>query len=218
MMDIQPNISDQTIAPMAMTTYQGNNFGWVSPRSLGVIGGGLTLLIIGAVAMRSTAIVDKPVNVAPMQSNAPNLEAIDKVILEGTKDSLADIRIATDIKITQTIQAMLVERSQEILTEAKRQVADKNSSCFRSQYREACFISKFIPEKEARYKDAVLSRKWESANQSLFDIKAARIALDGAPSVVFTPNITSAAIIKELEIRVNILKQSDNAIAAELTK
>jgi hypothetical protein len=217
MLDIQPPI-DHTPAPMAMTTYQGGNYGWVSPRSLAIIGGGLTLLILGAIAMRSTVINDKAINIAPMQSNTLNPQVINQLILEGTKESLADIRLATDIKIAETVQAMLVERSQEILIEAKRQVTDKSSPCFRSQYQEACFISTFIPEKEARYKDAVLSRKWAIANQSLFDIKAARIALDGAPSVAFTPNITSAAIIKEMDIRVNILKQSDNAIAAELTR
>ena len=217
MMDIQPNIEQITPAPMSI--YQGgNNYGWVSPRSLAIIGGLVPLLIIGFIAARSTVINDKPINIAPLQSNAPSAKQINQVILEGTKDSLADIRMVTDIKISETIQAMLVERSQEILTEAKRQVADKNSPCFRSQYQEACFISTFIPEKESRYKDAVLSRKWAIANQALFDIKAARSAIDGAPSVPFTPNITSAAIIKELELRINILKQSDNAIAAEMTK
>jgi hypothetical protein len=63
---------------------------------------------------------------------------------------------------------------------------------------------------------AALSRDWTKANHALFEIKAARIALDGSQPVPFTPNVTSAAIIKEMELRVSILQQSDNAIASEM--
>jgi hypothetical protein len=111
---------------------------------------------------------------------------------------------------------MLNERSIAILTEGKRQVTDRNSPCFKSPHQEACFISVFIPEQLKRYEDAALQRRWHEANKALFEIKAARIALDGAPNVSFTPHITSAAITNELQVRVNIWQQSDNAIAAEL--
>jgi hypothetical protein len=215
----QPN----TEAPIvAVNPYQyqgqGNQYQWVSPRNIALIFGGLTVAVIGAIAMRSTAITtDQVIKVAPLQNNlAPSTQQVNQVILENSKASLTDIKIATDLKIEEVTKAMLNERSAAILTEANRQIADKNSNCFRSPYQQACFISVFIPEQQKRYEMAALSRDWTKANHALFEIKAARIALDGASTVPFTPNITSAAIIKEMEARVNILQQSDNAIAAEM--
>lgn len=214
----QPN----TEAPIvAVNPYQfqgqGNQYQLVNPR---VIFGGLgaiTLLVIGALAMRSTAInTDAPIKIAPLQSIAPSSQQVNQVILENSKASLADIKVATDLKIEEVSLAMLNERANEILTEAKRHVSNPKSPCYRSPYQQACYISTFIPEMQQRYESAVLTRKWSQANQSLFDIKAARIALDGSQPVPFTPNVTSAAIIKEVEARVNILQQSDNAIASEM--
>jgi hypothetical protein len=214
----QPN----TEAPIvAVNPYQyqgqGNRYQWVSPRNIALIAGGLVVLVIGALAMRSTAInTDAPIKVAPLQNVAPSSQQVNQVILENSKASLSDIKIATDLKIEEVTKAMLNERSQAILIEANRQIADKNSACFRSPYQQACFISVFIPEQQKRYEMAALSRDWTKANHALFEIKAARIALDGAFTVPFTPNITSAAIIKEMELRVSILQQSDNAIASEM--
>jgi hypothetical protein len=215
----QPN----TEAPIvAVNPYQyqgqGNQYQWVSLRLIFGGLGAIALLVIGAIAMRSTAIsTDQVIKVAPLQNNlAPSTQQVNQVILENSKASLSDIKIATDLKIEEVTKAMLNERSQAILTEANRQIADKNSNCFRSPYQQACFISTFIPEQQKRYESAALSRDWVKANQALFEIKAARIALDGASTVPFTPNITSAAIIKEMEARVSILQQSDNAIAAEM--
>jgi len=209
--DVQPNI------PAPIAVYQGNGYQWVTPRNLAIGFGGLTLLVIGAIAMRSTAINnDQPIKVAPLQNVAPSSQQVNQVILEGSKASLAEIKIATDLKLDEVTQAMLIERSNEILTEAKNHLKNSKSACFRSPYQQACYISTFIPEMQKRYEDAVLSRKWSQANQALFDIRAARYALDGAPNVPFTPNVTSAAIIKEMETRVNILRQSDNAIAADM--
>lgn len=214
----QPN----TEAPIvAVNPYQyqgqGNRYQWVSPRNIALIAGGLVVLVIGALAMRSTAInTDTPIKVAPLQNVAPSSQQVNQVILENSKASLSDIKIATDLKIEEVTKAMLNERSQAILIEANRQIADKNSACFRSPYQQACFISVFIPEQQKRYEMAALSRDWTKANHALFEIKAARIALDGSQPVQFTPNITSAAIIKEMEARVSILQQSDNAIASEM--
>ncbi len=221
----QPN----TEAPIvAVNPYQyqgqGNQYQWVSPRNIALIFGGLTVAVIGAVVIRSTAINnDQVIKVAPLQNNiAPSTQQVNQVILENSKASLSDIKIATDLKIEEVTKAMLNERSQAILAEANRQLTippdpkNKEASCFRSPYQQACFISTFIPKQQKRYEIAALSRDWVEANQALFEIKAARIALDGASPVPFTPNITSAAIIKEMEARVNILQQSDNAIAAEM--
>jgi hypothetical protein len=212
----QPN-TEAPIVAVNPYQFQGSQYQLVNPR---VIFGGLgaiTLLVIGALAMRSTAInTDAPIKIAPLQNVAPSSQQVNQVILENSKASLSDIKIATDLKIEEVTKAMLNERSQAILIEANRQITDKNSNCFRSPYQQACFISVFIPEQQKRYEMAALSRDWTKANHALFEIKAARIALDGSQPVPFTPNITSAAIIKEMEARVSILQQSDNAIASEM--
>lgn len=209
-----------TAAPLVAINHGGevNQYQWVSsPRVLFGGLGAVILLVIGAIAMRSTAISnDQPIKIAPLQNVAPSSQQVNKVILEGSKDSLADTKIATDLKIEEVTQAMLNERSIAILTEAKRQVTDRNSQCFKSEYQQACFISVFIPEQQKRYEDAALQRRWKDANQALFEIKAARIALDGASVVPFTPHITSAAIANEIQLRVSILRQSDNANAADM--
>lgn len=211
----QPN----TAAPIVAINHGGevNQYQWVSPRNIAFAFGGLVMLTIGAIAMRSTAINnDQPIKIAPLQNLAPSSQQVNKVILEGSKDSLADTKLATDLKLEEVTKAMLNERSIAILNEGKRQVTDRNSPCFKSPHQEACFISVFIPEQLKRYEDAALQRRWHEANKALFEIKAARIALDGAPNVPFTPHITSAAITNELQVRVSVLQQSDNAIAAEL--
>jgi hypothetical protein len=217
--NVQPNTSAPIVA------YEGNQYQWVSvPRNIALMIGVPSLLVIGAIAMRSTAITtDQVIKVAPLQNNlAPSTQQVNQVILENSKASLSDIKIATDLKIEEVTKAMLNERSQAILIEANRQLTippdpkNKEASCFRSPYQQACFISVFIPEQQKRYEMAALSRDWTKANHALFEIKAARIALDGSQPVQFTPNITSAAIIKEMEARVSILQQSDNAIASEM--
>ena len=211
----QPN----TAAPIVAINHGGevNQYQWVSPRLIVGGLGAITLLTIGAIAMRSTAINDQPIKIAPLQNIAPSSQQVNKVILEGSKDSLADTKLATDLKLEEVTKAMLNERSIAILNEGKRQVTDRNSPCFKNEHQEACFIaSKFIPEQQKRFEDAALQRKWTIANHALFELKAARIALDGAPNVPFTPHITSAAIANEMQVRVSVLQQSDNAIAAEL--
>lgn len=214
----KPNTDARIVAAKPYEFTQGNGYQWVSPRNIAIAFGGLAMLTIGAIAMRSTAINnDQPIKIAPLQNLAPSSQQVNKVILEGSKDSLADTKLATDLKLEEVTKAMLNERSIAILNEGKRQVSDRNSPCFKNEHQEACFIvSKFIPEQQKRYEDAALQRRWTIANHALFELKAARIALDGAPNVPFTPHITSAAIANELQVRVSVLQQSDNAIAAEL--
>lgn len=216
--DAQLNTEAPIVATKPYEFNQGNQYQWVSPRNIAIAFGGLAMLTIGAIAMRSTAINnDQPIKIAPLQNLAPSSQQVNKVILEGSKDSLIDTKLATDLKLEEVTKAMLNERSIAILNEGKRQVTDRNSPCFKNEHQEACFIvSKFIPEQQKRYEDAALQRKWTIANHALFELKAARIALDGAPNVPFTPHITSAAITNELQVRVSVLQQSDNAIAAEL--
>lgn len=216
--DVQLNTEAPIVATKPYEFNQGNQYQWVSPRLIVGGLGAIALLTIGAIAMRSTAINnDQSIKIAPLQNLAPSSQQVNKVILEGSKDSLADTKLATDLKLEEVTKAMLNERSIAILNEGKRQVTDRNSPCFKNEHQEACFIlEKFIPEQQKRYEDAALQRKWTIANQSLFELKAARVALDGAPNVPFTPNITSAAITNELQVRVSVLQQSDNAKAAEL--
>jgi len=216
----QPN----TEAPIvAVNPYQyqgqGNQYQWVSvPRNIALMIGDPSLLIIGAIAMRSTAITtDQVIKVAPLQNVEPSSDQINKRILESSNQSLSESKFDTSFKLDEVVKAMLNERSTAILTEGKRQVSDRNSPCFKSEHQESCFIvSTFIPNQLSRYENAALQRKWTEANHALFEIKAARIALDGAPNVPFVPNVPSAAIKKEMELRTSILQQNDNAIAAEL--
>jgi hypothetical protein len=215
----QPN----TEAPIvAVNPYQyqgqGNQYQWVSLRLIFGGLGAIALLVIGAIAMRSTAIsTDQVIKVAPLQNVEPSSDQINKRILESSNQSLSESKFDTSFKLDEVVKAMLNERSTAILNEGKRQVGDRNSPCFMSKHQESCFIvSTFIPNQLNRYENAALQRKWTEANHALFEIKAARIALDGAPNVPFVPNVPVAAIKKEMDLRVSILQQSDNAIAAEM--
>ena len=126
------------------------------------------------------------------------------------------LKIATDLKIEEVQQASINERSQEILLESQKHVSNPKSGCYRSPYGTACYITSFISEQQQRYADAISLRQWNKANNALFDVRAARVSLDGVKQVPFTPAVTSAAIIKENQARINIAQQSDNAIAADI--
>ena len=206
----QPNIP----APIAL--YQGGNMQWLTPRNMAIAIGGVIMLSIMAIAVRGSGSTIETIKVGAIQITDPSSADVNKVVLENSKTTLSNLKLATDLKIEEVRQASINERSQEILLEAQRHVTDPKSGCFRSPYGTTCYITIFIDEEQLRYADAIAVRQWNKANNALFDVKAARTALDGINQVPFSPAVTSAAIIKENEARINLAKQSDNAIASDI--
>lgn len=208
-----PPMQQNTLAPIAL--YQGN-MQWLTPRNMAIAIGGVVMLSIMAIAVRGSGSTPETIKVGAIQNTEPSSAVVNKVVLENSKATLNDLKIATDLKIEEVRQASINERSQEILLEAQKHVADTKSSCYRSPYGTTCYITIFISEQQLRYADAIAVRQWNKANNALFDVKAARTALDGVTPVPFAPAVTSAAIIKENEARINLAQQSDNAIASDM--
>ncbi len=218
---VQPN----TPAPIAHVPQQQfaipQQMGWLTPRNVAIAVGGVVVLTIAVLGAR-TGGESQPIRVAAIQNVAPSSAAANAVVLEKSKASLDEIRLAARIRIKEDQIAMLNDRSQEILREAKRQLSDRNSGCFRSPYGAECFVVSFINEHRQRYRDAALAQQWNTAVTTLFQVEAAQIALDGlrlddtGKLPKFTPAVTSAAIARETEARVNLAKQSDNAIAHDM--
>lgn len=214
---LQPN----TPAPIAHVPQepfaipQGADMSWLTARTVVI---GIGVVVLGAILVtgfRSSA-TPETIKVAPIQNTEPSSADVNKLVLENSKATLADLKIATDLKIEEVQQASINERSQEILLESQKHVSNPKSGCYRSPYGTACYITSFISEQQQRYADAISLRQWNKANNALFDVRAARASLDGVKQVPFTPAVTSAAIIKENQARINFAQQSDNAIAADL--
>jgi len=214
---LQPN----TPAPIAHVPQerfaipQGVDMSWLTKRGLAI---GIGVVVLGAILVTNFRSSGTPetIKVAPIQNTEPSSADVNKLVLENSKATLADLKIATDLKIEEVQQASINERSQEILLESQKHVSNPKSGCYRSPYGTACYITNFISEQQQRYADAISLRQWNKANNALFDVRAARVSLDGAKQVPFTPALTSAAIIKETEARINLAQQSDNAIAADM--
>jgi hypothetical protein len=187
----------------------------LTPRNLAIGIGGVVIGAILLVGFRSSS-NGESIKVAPIQNTEPSSAQVNQLVLGNSKAALADLKIATDLKIDEIQQAAINERSQEILLEAQKQIKDPKSGCYRSPYGVSCFVTVFIAEQEQRYSYAISGRDWNKANTALFNIKASRVALDGVKPTPFTPAVASAAIIKENEARINLAQQSDNAIAHEL--
>ena len=208
-----PQVQPNTPAPIEL--YQGN-MQWLTPRNMAIGIGGVVMAAILFVSFRGSA-APETIKVGAIQNTEPSSQEVNKLILENSKASLDDLKIATNLKMEEIYQSSINERSLEILAEAQKHVANpKSPSCYRSPHGTACYVTVFIAEQNARYADAISVRQWNKANNALFDVKAARTALDGIKPVPFTPAVTSAAIIKENELRINLAQQSDNAIATDL--
>ena len=214
---LQPN----TPAPIAHVPQepfaipQGADMSWLTKRGLAIGIGVVVLVVIAVTGFRSSG-NPETIKVAPIQNSDPSSADVNKLVLENSKATLADLRIATDLKIEEVQQASINERSQEILLEAQRQVKDPKSGCYRSPFGTACFLTAYVSEQQQRFQNAIAIRNWNDSNSALFNVKATRVAFDGVKLVPFTPAVTSAAIIKENEARINIAQQSDNAIAHDL--
>ena len=194
---------------------QGADMSWLTARTVAISIGVVVLGAILVIGFRSSG-TPETIKVAPIQNSEPSSADVNKIVLENSKATLADLKIATDLKIEEVQQASINERSQEILLESQKHVSNPKSGCYRSPYGTACYITSFISEQQQRYADAISLRQWNKANNALFDVRAARVSLDGVKQVPFTPAVTSAAIIKENQARINIAQQSDNAIAADI--
>lgn len=214
----QPN----TAAPIVAINHGGevNQYQWVSPRNIAIALGGVVMLTIGAIAMRSTAITDQPIKIAPLAQPVIKNEQINKEILEGSLEDLNKLIFLTDTRIEKDKLALKNERAKEITTWANKLVSDKNadkdSSCYKSIYGRKCYLTKFINEQAERYKDSYRARQWKKANEALFELDSARVAWIGYVDLPLQGDATAGAIQNELTKRVDIEKQSDNAIAAEL--
>lgn len=212
-LNVQPNTSAPIVA------YEGNQYQWVSPRNIALIFGGLTVAVIGAIAMRSTAITtDQVIKVAPLAQPTVKAEEVNKAILEGSIEDLNKLIFLTDERLGKDKPALQNERAKEITAWGNKLVTDRNSSCYKSVHQRKCFISIFLEEQIERYKDAYRSRKWEEANNALFRIESARIAWvrSGFGDLPLDGDATVSAIRNELERRKEVEQQSDNAIAAEM--
>jgi hypothetical protein len=211
----QPN----TAAPIVAINHGGevNQYQWVSPRNIALIAGGLVVLVIGAIAMRSTAITtDQVIKVEPLAQPTVKAEEVNKAILERSIEDLNTLIFLTNERLAKDKPALQNERAKEITAWGNKLVTDRNSSCYKSVYQRKCFISIFLKEQIERYKDAYRSRKWEEANKALFQIESARIAWVGSGDLPLDGDATVSAIRNELERRIEVEQQSDNAIAAEM--
>ena len=207
-----PQVQPNTPAPIEL--YEGN-MQWLTPRNMAIGIGGAVMAAILLVSFRGSA-APETIKVGAIQNTEPSSQEVNKIVLENSKATLDDLKIATNLKMEEIYQSSINERSQEILLEAQKHVANPKSGCYRSPHGTACYATTFIAEQNLRYADAIAVRQWNKANNALFDVKAARTALDGIKPVPFTPAVTSAAIIKENELRINVAQQSDNAIATDL--
>ncbi len=214
---MQPN----TYAPMVLSEGQSNQYQWVSQR---IVFGGIgvvLLLAVGVMVSRSTAIVnDAPIKIAAIAQPTVDKQEVNKAILEGSIEDLNKLIFLTDTRIADDKLALKNERAKEITTWANKLVsdknADKNSDCYKSIYGKKCYLTIFINEQAERYRDAYRSRKWKIANDALFETEAARVAWIGAVELPLLGDATASAIQNELKRKIDIERQSDNAIASEM--
>ena len=210
----QPN----TPAPIVAYQSSSDKWQWVTPRNIAIGIGSLMMLSLFVVTSRNVG-VSETITVPRPEEVPPTTQEVNKLILTNSKASLETLKDATDIKIKEITDASINERSQEILIESQKNIINPKSNCYKSDLGTACYLTAFIGEMQNRYSDAILLRQWHKANDALFDIKAARVALDGIKQPTpFTPAVVSAAILKENEARLNIANQTDNAKASSVTE
>lgn len=210
----EPLMQPNTPAPIVLSS--GNQYQWVSPRNIALGFGSLAILIIGAIAMRSTAIsTDAPIKIAPLTQPTVSPETINQEVLDGSVDNLNKLVYLSDEKINADKLALKNERAKDITVWANKLVTDKNSDCYKSVHGRKCYLSVFIQEQAERYRDAYKLRKWKEANSILFEIESARIAWIGAVDLPLDGDTTASAIQNELNKKKSIETQSVNAQAAK---
>ncbi len=222
-MDYYPSdTGDRPIAPQQQNTpapialYQGG-YRWVNPKVIFGVVAGASLLIIGAIAMRSTAInADTPIKIEALSEPQISKESVDNFILEGSTDDLKKLRFATTLRITSDQLALKHQRAKQIKDYALKHLVDKNSPCYRSPSKHKCYISIFATEQIERYREAYSLQKWQLALATLGEIEAAHIAWTGINDLPVEGDATALAIENELKAMVNNQKVSANVMAAEM--
>jgi hypothetical protein len=212
-LDVKPN------TPAPIVAYQSSSdkwqWQWVTPRNIALMFGLLVALPIGFMAARSTAIAEKPIQIAPLAVPTISKDKVDDIILNGTTDNLNELTLATDFKIKNDQLALKNERAKEITAWANKLVTDKNSDCYKSVYQRKCYLTLFINEQSERYRDAYRSRKWEEAYKASFQVESARIAWANTVDLPLDGDATANAMQNELKQRVSLERQSTNAQAAK---
>ena len=214
----QPNTEAPIVAVNPYQTQrQGSRYQLVNPRVIVGTMGAIALLVIGALAMRSTAIsADAPIKIAPLEEPKVSIEKVNQEILDGSVEDLNRLIFSSEQRLDADKLALKNERAKDITTWANKLVTDRNSDCFKSVHGRKCYLSVFITEQAERYRDAYRSRKWQAANSALFEIESARIAWIGAVDLPLDGDATAAAIENELSKKKSIELQSANAQAAEI--
>lgn len=207
----QPN----TPAPIAL--YQSGYHRWVSPRVIFGVTAGMFLLVVGAIAMRSTAIANEgQIRIESLKQPVASKQVIDDFILEGSTENLGKLVAAANIKVGNDQLALHNQRAKEITDWANKLVGDKNSSCFKSVYGRKCYLEVFMVEQLQRYRDAYRSRKWKEANDAMFQVQSARIAWEGSADLLVEGDATATAIENELKAKVENQRLTANSMAAEM--
>lgn len=187
---------------------------WLTPRTIVMAIGGIALLGAVALIARSSNATQEITRTGAPVDVKPDRQSVTNAILSKSKQSLDELKGITDLKIGDTKQAMLEQRASEFLAYANAELGNSKSECFRSELLQSCTLTKVISTHQSRLNLATSARNWTAANESLFEIEAARMALDGVqPKTPLTPAIVTAAILKENEARINLAEQSDNATA-----
>ena len=178
----QPNTEAPIVAVNPhQTQWQGSQYQLVNPRVIFGTIGAIALLVIAALAMRSTAInTDAPIKIAPLEEPKVSIEKVNQEILDGSVEDLNRLIFSSEQRLDADKLALKNERAKDITTWANKLVVDKKSECYKSVHGRKCYLSVFITEQAERYRDAYRSRKWQSANSALFEIESARIAWIGA--------------------------------------
>lgn len=209
-------IAPQLNTPAPMAVYQSGHR-WVNPKVIFGVFGGLFLLTIGAIAMRSTAIpTDGQIRIEALSEPEISKESVDNFILEGSTDDLKKLRFASTDRIGRDQIALKHQRAKQIKDFALKHVIDKNSPCYRSPSKHKCYTSIFAAEQIERYREAYSLQKWQLANTTLFEIESAHIAWTGINDLPVDGDATALAIENEFKAMVNVQKVSANVMAAEM--
>ena len=188
---------------------------WVTPRNLFGVSAGLALLIIGAIAMRSSAAPQNSIAIEPLKEAKVSMDKVNDFIINEASDNLEKLVFATDTRISADQLALENERAKDIVNWANGLLTNRDSSCNKSEYRKRCGLSVFILEQSERYRDAYRSRKWKIANEALFEVRSARIAWNTIVDLPLDGDATATAIQNEAKVRIDNERLSANAIAAK---
>lgn len=188
---------------------------WVTPRNLFGVSAGLALLIIGMIALRSSAVPQNSIAIEPLKEPKVSMDKVNDFIVNEASDDLEKLIFATDERIRVDQLVLEHKRAKDITDWANKLLTDKNSNCFKSEHQKKCGLSVYLREQGERYRDAYRSQKWVDANKALFEARSARIAWNGFTDSPLNGDLTATAIHNEAGVRIEKERLSPNAIAAK---